>query len=106
MEKKYVLTEEQIRQVFIDGGTTLYDLSKPESWNEYLNRFFEPSPPLSKQQERVDKTFWKRLELFVSNVQVNDMASEEEKDYILLTAKEKGSPENKKLIEEKGDKEV
>lgn len=37
--------------------------------------------------ELVDRTFWKRLEMFVANVQVNDMMSEEEKEYILLTAK-------------------
>jgi len=37
--------------------------------------------------ELIDETFWKRLELFVANVQVNDMMSEEEKEYILLTAK-------------------
>jgi hypothetical protein len=35
----------------------------------------------------VDRTFWKRLEMFVSNVQVNDAMSDEEKEYILRTAK-------------------
>ncbi len=33
-----------------------------------------------------DTRFWKRLLSFVENVQVNDMASEEEKDYIIRTA--------------------
>jgi len=37
--------------------------------------------------ELVDRTFWKRLEMFVADVQVNDMMSEEEKEYILRTAK-------------------
>lgn len=34
-----------------------------------------------------DKTFWGRLELFIKNVNVNDMMSEEEKQYILNTCK-------------------
>ena len=32
--------------------------------------------------------FWKRLEMFIENVQVNDAMSEEEKDMILRVAKE------------------
>src|SRR6478735_7115690 len=34
-----------------------------------------------------DKTFWKRLELFIADVQVNDIPGEEEKEYILSTAR-------------------
>ena len=30
-----------------------------------------------------DRTFWNRLKLFVTKVEVNDAMSEEEKDYIL-----------------------
>ncbi len=37
--------------------------------------------------ELVDRTFWRRLEMFVENVTVNDAMSEEEKEYILKTAK-------------------
>ena len=36
--------------------------------------------------ELIDRTFWKRLKLFVQNVQVNDQMSEEEQGYILRTA--------------------
>ncbi len=36
----------------------------------------------------IDKTFFKRVESFISNVKVNDMMSEEEKEYILLTCKQ------------------
>lgn len=32
-----------------------------------------------------DHTFWNRLQLFVSKVNVNDYMSEEEKEYILRT---------------------
>lgn len=32
-------------------------------------------------------SFWKRLEMFVNNVQVNDPMSEEEKEMILHTCK-------------------
>lgn len=35
----------------------------------------------------VDRTFWVRLESFMSNVEVNDMMGDEEKEYILRTAK-------------------
>lgn len=37
--------------------------------------------------ELIDRTFWERLESFVKDVQVNDMMGDEEKGYILLTAK-------------------
>jgi len=39
-------------------------------------------------QFQQDRTFWGRLESFVSNVQVNDAMSEEEKEYILNVAKQ------------------
>ena len=39
----------------------------------------------------VDKTFWKRLQLFVAKVQVNDAMSEEEREYILHVAAEQAS---------------
>ena len=38
---------------------------------------------LKKTVDAVDTTFWRRLEMFVSNIQVNDMAGEEEKQYII-----------------------
>ena len=37
----------------------------------------------TKTVDAVDPTFWRRLEMFVSNIQVNDMAGEEEKQYII-----------------------
>lgn len=38
---------------------------------------------LKKIVDAVDPTFWRRLEMFVSNIQVNDIAGEEEKQYII-----------------------
>ena len=39
----------------------------------------EIKPVDTKTVDAVDPTFWRRLEMFVSNIQVNDMAGEEEK---------------------------
>ncbi len=40
-------------------------------------------PVDTKTVDAIDPTFWRRLEMFVSNIQVNDMAGEEEKQYII-----------------------
>ena len=44
---------------------------------------FEKIKTDTKTVDAVDTTFWRRLEMFVSNIQVNDMAGEEEKQYII-----------------------
>ena len=59
-----------------DGMFLFFESSVIEAHNEYASQF---------QQ---DRTFWGRLESFVSNVQVNDPMSEEEKEYILNVAKQ------------------
>ena len=43
----------------------------------------EIKPVDTKTVDAVDTTFWRRLEMLVSNIQVNDMAGEEEKQYII-----------------------
>lgn len=35
-EKKYTLTEDQIRQIFIDGSMNQYKLADPEAWSNYM----------------------------------------------------------------------
>ena len=50
-----------------------------EEYVKYLNWLH--SKPVD--TKTVDASFWKRLKLFVSNIQVNDMAGEEEKQYII-----------------------
>jgi len=46
--------------------------------------------------------FWKRLESFVSNVQINDPMSEEEKDMILNICKEEASAKEIKSVKAVG----
>jgi len=53
------------------------------SWDAILGAMDEYA-----SQFQQDRTFWGRLESFVSNVQVNDAMSEEEKEYILNVAKQ------------------
>ena len=51
--------------------------------DDYLADQNRIKPVDTKTVDAVDPTFWRRLEMFVSNVQVNDMAGEEEKQYII-----------------------
>ena len=53
-----------------------------EEYVKYLN-WLHSKPVDTKTVDAVDPTFWRRLEMFVSNIQVNDMAGEEEKQYII-----------------------
>lgn len=53
-----------------------------EEYVKYLN-WLHSKPVDTKTVDAVDTTFWRRLEMFVSNIQVNDMAGEEEKQYII-----------------------
>ena len=53
-----------------------------EEYVKYLN-WMHSKPVDTKTVDAVDTTFWRRLEMFVSNIQVNDMAGEEEKQYII-----------------------
>jgi hypothetical protein len=53
-----------------------------EEYVKYLN-WLHSKPVDTKTVDAIDPTFWKRLEMFVSNIQVNDMAGEEEKQYII-----------------------
>ena len=50
---------------------------------------FEKIKTDTKTVDAVDTTFWRRLEMFVSNIQVNDMAGEEEKQYIIYVIESK-----------------
>lgn len=49
-------------------------------------------------KEILPKSFWKRLEMFVSNVDVNDAMSEEEKEMILRTCKSLNTTETSKEL--------
>ncbi len=51
--------------------------------DDYLAYQTRIKPVDTKTVDAVDATFWRRLEMFVSNIQVNDMAGEEEKQYII-----------------------
>jgi hypothetical protein len=53
-----------------------------EEYVKYLN-WLHSKPVDTKTVDAIDPTFWRRLEMFVSNIQVNDMAGEEEKQYII-----------------------
>lgn len=53
-----------------------------EEYVKYLN-WLHSKPVDTKTVDAVDPTFWRRLEMFVSNIQVNDIAGEEEKQYII-----------------------
>lgn len=72
--------------------------SKVRQYDETVNRmaarmqemFKEEKEQLAKaeadKKELFDINFWKRLNIFISNVQVNDMMSEEEKTMIINIA--------------------
>lgn len=51
--------------------------------DDYLAYQTRIKPVDTKTVDAIDPTFWRRLEMFVSNIQVNDMAGEEEKQYII-----------------------
>ena len=51
--------------------------------DDYLADQTRLKPVDTKTVDAIDPTFWRRLEMFVSNIQVNDMAGEEEKQYII-----------------------
>ena len=59
-----------------------------EEYVKYLN-WLHSKPVDTKTVDAVDTTFWRRLEMFVSNIQVNDVAGEEEKQYIIRVIESK-----------------
>ena len=79
------LSEDEIRDATAAGDCNWEDLNgfiEGAKWlqSELQNRI---KPVDTKTVDAVDPTFWRRLEMFVSNIQVNDMAGEEEKQYII-----------------------
>jgi hypothetical protein len=98
MEKEVLTPEEFIKQQYGSSWRTrdwnLYPSDIVELLDEYTvqlttdhKKAIELLGKVNAENERIN--FWKRLEAFVSNVQVNDPASEEEKDMILYIARKR-----------------
>lgn len=86
MAKKFIVADLRALEKQVALGEITYS-KMVEIINE---RFTDDSDPKEKELENNLKTinFWKRLEMFVSQVQVNDMPGEEEKSMILSVCKE------------------
>lgn len=75
------------KKIYIECPLKECQFTITDSVNHQPSKLIYVKPVSIDELVKVDKTFWKRLYMFVENVQVSDMMSEEEKQYILNTAK-------------------
>jgi hypothetical protein len=73
------MTKEQIEKLFIASATYFPEYNEMAIFKENFIYVMQNMIPF--------EGFWNRLEMFVSNVQVHDMISEEEKQMILSVCK-------------------
>lgn len=79
------LSEDEIIDAVVVGYCNWEDLNGFIEGAKWLQSELQTriKPVDTKTVDAIDPTFWRRLEMFVSNIQVNDIASEEEKQYII-----------------------
>ena len=77
--------QERLKKIFEENAEIDYQCDVEQQMS--VETFIRVASELLEEREPF-KGFWNRLEMFVSNVQVNDMMSEEEKGMILSVCKQ------------------